>query len=481
MSQSSPAPLNDITTQSLIRRLYVSHFLSAWNARTFEFGAVLFLALIYPDTLLYASIYALLRSLAAALFSARIGSYVDRTDRLVAIRASILWQRGSVVASCLLLLVLFRIGGTGVLSYGLFGVTIALAGVEKLASIGNTVAVERDWVVVICEDTGVKREELNAVLRRIDLFCKLLAPLGISLVEAYGTRVAVATVAGMSALSVGVEYFAIAQVYHALPALGIKASSLPSTEANTPTTFKSRWKRGLAPWITYKNSPVFQASLALSLLYLTVLSTGPHWQTYLLSQHYTPLTIASLRLLAVLSELSATLLAPLLMTRIGPIRAGLWSINYQVLSLLFAVLGFVYLAPSTAALALTAGIVLSRVGLWGFDLSVSLIIQDGAPPSARGSFSSCEIALQNFFELLSFAATVVFAEPREFVFPVLLSYGAVVCAAACFAGFVRRERGHLLHTSKCLGGCGGGEKKKRGGYVVVGEEVELEGAERDVV
>lgn len=34
----------------------------------------------------------------------------------------------------------------------------------------------------------------------------------------------------------------------------------------------------------------------------------------------------------------------------------------------------------------------------------------------------------------------------------LISYGAVVTAAACFAGYVRKERGHLLHVSGCLRG-----------------------------
>jgi iron-regulated transporter 1 len=55
----------------------------------FEFGAVLFLASIYPGTLLYASIYALIRSLSVILLSSWLGSVVDRSNRLKAIRQSI--------------------------------------------------------------------------------------------------------------------------------------------------------------------------------------------------------------------------------------------------------------------------------------------------------------------------------------------------------------------------------------------------------
>lgn len=61
----------------------------------FEFGAVLFLASIFPDTLLYASIYALVRALSAIVLSSWLGGQVDSLDRLVAVRHSIgmCWSR----------------------------------------------------------------------------------------------------------------------------------------------------------------------------------------------------------------------------------------------------------------------------------------------------------------------------------------------------------------------------------------------------
>jgi len=55
----------------------------------FEFGAVLFLASIFKGTLLYASVYALVRSLAAVVCSSWLGSVVDRASRLGAVRQSI--------------------------------------------------------------------------------------------------------------------------------------------------------------------------------------------------------------------------------------------------------------------------------------------------------------------------------------------------------------------------------------------------------
>lgn len=71
------------------RRLYISHALSTWNSRAFEFGAFLFLASIWPQSLLPASVYALARAASAAVLSPWLGPYIDRTDRLKVVRLSI--------------------------------------------------------------------------------------------------------------------------------------------------------------------------------------------------------------------------------------------------------------------------------------------------------------------------------------------------------------------------------------------------------
>lgn len=87
--QVSELQLPDREHRKLHGLLYTSHFLSTWNSRVFEFGAFLFLANLYPQTLLPASIYALARAASAAICSPYIGSYVDRLDRLKLVRLSI--------------------------------------------------------------------------------------------------------------------------------------------------------------------------------------------------------------------------------------------------------------------------------------------------------------------------------------------------------------------------------------------------------
>jgi iron-regulated transporter 1 len=71
------------------RRLYLSHFLSTWNSRVFEFGAVQYLATIFPGTLLPMSIYALTRGLSAIVFAPSVGLYIDTGNRMQVVRLSI--------------------------------------------------------------------------------------------------------------------------------------------------------------------------------------------------------------------------------------------------------------------------------------------------------------------------------------------------------------------------------------------------------
>ena len=137
------------------RLLYTSHFLSAWNSRAFEFGAFLFLATIYPQTLLPASVYALSRAGAAAVLSPWLGSYIDHADRLTVVRRSIVGQRVSVAISCIVLFCLCQfdlLRNRHGWSFSALALLSALACVEKLSAIMNTISVERDWVVIIAQE-----------------------------------------------------------------------------------------------------------------------------------------------------------------------------------------------------------------------------------------------------------------------------------------------------------------------------------------
>ncbi|KZF24339.1 hypothetical protein L228DRAFT_245261 [Xylona heveae TC161] len=479
-------------------RLYISHFLSTWNSRAFEFGAILFVAACFPGTLLPTSAYALARAASAVAFSPAVGRYIDTTDRLKVVRLSILVQRTAVIVSCVGLIVLWSGWASSLTSRSCILVVLSLLGCfEKLASIMNLVSVERDWVVTIAEKDEELLRVLNSQMRRIDLLCKLAGPLAISLLDGLSTKIAIFFVLGSNLATVAIEYFAIVKVYNVMPSLQLTSSSPhphedplhtpaaapqhPSDQHSPlfnhpenpsprvqPKTHRNRNRNhnhnlcGLHSLIRslafYFRHPVFLPSMALALLYCSVLSFSGQMVTYLLSVGYQSSHIGLMRTVSVVFEISATWISPKIMARLGPTRAGLWGINWQLIWVGLAAAAASLsgagshgaTASSLAAAGLVGGVIVSRVGLWAFDLCVQMIVQEEVEPENRGRFSTLESSFQNGFELLSYASTLIFSRPDQFKYPVLMSAVAVLVASALYAAFVRQRRGHLLHMPRCL-------------------------------
>lgn len=119
-------------------------------------------------------------------------------------------------------------------------------------------------------------------------------------------------------------------------------------------------------------------SFAGALLYFTVLSFSGQMVTYLLSSGYTSMHVAVVRTVSVALEVLATWIGPWLMTRIGPVRSGLWFASWQVGCLALGMSIFWSYEDNAliSASALVGGTILSRIGLWGFDLSAQIIVQE---------------------------------------------------------------------------------------------------------
>jgi iron-regulated transporter 1 len=358
-----------------------------------------------------------------------------------------------------------------------------LACMEKLSAVLNTISVERDWVVVVAGADETRLATMNAQMRRIDLFCKLVAPLAISLVDSYSTKVAAIVTAALSVASVSIEYFAIARVYQAVPALRDPKSSDEDASSRQPVSAKDRFVGAAAVVSTYVRHPAFLPSFALALLYLTVLSFSGQLITYLLAQDMSSASVALLRGVAAMFELSATWLGPWLHKRIGAVRSGIWFLNAELLFVAIAC-GTLWLPDEhkskiVVTLTLVAMVILSRTGLWGFDLSAQLIVQDEVESDVRGTFSSLEASCQNLFEMLAFLSTIIFPRPEQFKIPAAISAGAVATAALLFTYFVRKRRGHLLHASRCLERHHTSKERHRSWEALPQEELQDLGVDRE--
>ena len=245
---------------------------------------------------------------------------------------------------------------------------------------------------------------LNSQMRRIDLLCKLFGPLFIGLIDGVSTRLAIGVTLWMNCISSLIEYYAIAKVSIMFVT---KRISLLSTSIKvyqmSPNLKKRCLNDGIEPPLattshlpqaqkyikksirncvsglkSYFKHEAFRASFACAILYCTVLSFAGQMITYLLSVGYTSTHVALARTISVVFEISATWLAPWLMLRIGPVRTGMWFVSWQSICLVIGVAVYwkVVDAPMVAGLSLVIATILSRVGLWGFDLSTQIIVQE---------------------------------------------------------------------------------------------------------
>ncbi|KAH7149949.1 Ferroporti-1 [Dactylonectria estremocensis] len=341
------------------RRLYVSHSLYACSTLIFEFDSVLYLASIFPGTLLPTAVYAMVRSALVIVFSSPVGQYIDREDRFQVVRLSIVLQRTAVAASCIAFLVLGRVQhATQALRAGLLALIVVMACAEKLATMMNLIAVDSQ-------------------MRRIDLICKLFGPFFIRVV------------------SVVVEYYSIAEVHNQVPELQ-QPKSAPS-------------------------------------LVLTV--------TYLLATGYTSTQTATTRIVSMIFEVFATWVGSWLMARIGPVSC--LTVGMSIF--------WKYADDNNlmSTLGLVGGIILSRVGLWGFDLSYILLFKTSVTAVKLmqrfvGLFRGGG-KLAKRVRMCSYTLTIVLSSPSQFQWPATISVGAVFCAWALYRRLVRIRRSNLIH------------------------------------
>ncbi|KAJ3222552.1 hypothetical protein HK099_002184 [Clydaea vesicula] len=210
-------------------------------------------------------------------------------------------------------------------------------------------------------------------------------------------------------------------------------------------------KKFIQSWIIYYDHRVFLASIAMACLYFSVLSNGGQMIAVLKYRGVNDLTIVIMRGLGVLTGLAATYITPLIVSKIGLVRCGLWGLWSQMAFLLPIVIGFFIQGEHKQQIEtwlLMIGVSLSRFGLWTFDLCETQILQEQVDNSIAGLISGNQYVFFNLGDLCSFLLTLIFSSPEDFYIPSLISIGSVFFGIIFYTSYVLKERGHLLHFKK---------------------------------
>ncbi|KAF0901856.1 hypothetical protein E2562_006478 [Oryza meyeriana var. granulata] len=472
---------------ALLRRLYVGHFLARWGARMWEFSVGLYMIRIWPDSLLLTAVYGVVEASAVAALGPMVGAVVDRLTYLQVLRLWLLVQSLSFVVAGVAVTGLLVYDGLAATSFPAFMALVIVTNVSgalaALSTLAGTILIEREWVVVIADGhPPAVLTRINSVIRRIDLSCKLLAPVLSGFVISFASmQASAAALSAWNLAAVWLQYWLFVSVYTGFPALS-ESSQLSRRRATAAdaaadeaavqlqthgggepdrkraTTLAEQlsiipcWES----WVVYARQEVVLPGVALAFLYFTVLSFGT-LMTATLDWKGIPAYVISLaRGVSAVVGIAATWVYPAAHARVSTLRTGLWSIWAQWCCLLVCVGSFWVDAGAggdaalVSAWMLMAGVAASRLGLWMFDLAVMQLMQDHVAEHDRCVVGGVQNSLQSMFDLLTYIMGIIVSDPRDFGELIVLSFFLVTCAAVMYTLHVYWVRKHLFHLDRIL-------------------------------
>lgn len=226
-----------------------------------------------------------------------------------------------------------------------FAAALILGMVEKLSRGTNILSMERDWVPTLA-NTSVDGNRpapydlthLNTTMRRIDMLCKLIAPLAVStFVSTVGSeRVAIVVLAAISTLSLGPECWGVKQVWDQNSRLRARKGSIDHTGMSSDhdqamqLCYTKIPSARLAPYLLVKivlqvtasirayvadlgyyfRTSACIPSLCAAVPHASVLTFSGSMLTYLLNAGYTLNTITGAKASGALFEIGSTFIFP---------------------------------------------------------------------------------------------------------------------------------------------------------------------------
>mmetsp|Transcript_28753 Transcript_28753/g.72335 ORF Transcript_28753/g.72335 Transcript_28753/m.72335 type:complete len:510 (-) Transcript_28753:831-2360(-) len=406
--------------------LLLSHALNRTGDKMWEFLLPLVLTEIFQN-LRPPALIALAGFVTGFLFAPLIGRFVDTHDRfLVVLRATTIQALAIFAATIVLIAALL-------LELQSEWILLALVPCAIFATLGlNTmdISIEKDWVpTTVLDDTELT--VLNSQMRRIDLITELGGPVIVGVlisIQPIPVWVVVLVVGLFNSVSFCGELAILRHLYLTVPELRKKNLESERTGSSSPL---ANLTRSLSAAV---QQPPVLVIVAYACLWLNVLSPhGALLTAFLVTQGFENegWALAIFRGLGAVMGVLSTWAFPLCLRFVSLQQASFLFIAAQCVFMIASAAAFFFLWPSVGGKVLfLAGIVLSRVGLYGFCLGELQLVQDGTPEELRGQVGAVETMLTNLGTFAVYSLAIFLSKPEDFAVFV------AVATAGCCAGLL---------------------------------------------
>jgi MFS family permease len=225
---SGSIPNLDPPGKPQLRAMYISQILSGFADRVWEFSIPFFLlAFNRPDSMMLAIMYAGVAGLTNVAGGPIVGYAVTKYPRLKTVTVCLMLQSILVMVSFIAIswgLSLSAASG-GAIALLVFILTLT-SSAASLASLGATLAVERDWIKCLNRYEEEDMRQSERILRGIGIGCRISAPLCVGVLLSLCTaQVAAAGIAAWSVLTIWIEWAILRILYFNFPRLSVPRSS----------------------------------------------------------------------------------------------------------------------------------------------------------------------------------------------------------------------------------------------------------------
>ena len=130
--------------------------------------------------------------------------------------------------------------------------------------------------------------------------------------------------------------------------------------------------------------------------------------------------------------LTGATIYPVLKTRWGVWLLGQRSIWYQCSMVMVAATTFFWGTQNEINCILIVFVLLSRIGLWAFDLCARQIAQETIPEHLRGAANGFWGSITAFFDMATYLVAIFCPNPQDFIFLTTISCLVVLSAAIIY-------------------------------------------------